>query len=181
MGVAIAAFLQQCRFVGMVAYKLLVLSSFQPQHQNFDLSNLHFFNHERAKWLEFFRNETVFPDGLFLIPKWDLAQANLKPSYKLVNPQIVRITTAAFCESVGQGSKILMSIPVSGKWQIPRFRGKGEPFPWLQQFIELQGDVPTNCLSSQVTCITHVFLDKWKQNPCLRLKSKMLSFPSLDP
>ena len=46
-----------------------------------------------------------------------------------VNPQTVGITTDMLRESVGQGYKILTNTPLSEKWQIPRFRGKGCAFP----------------------------------------------------
>ena len=77
-----------------------------------------------------------------------------------VNPQVMRLTTIAFCESVGQDLKMLENTPLSEKWQFPRFRGKGLPLPWIQQIIQLQRDIANNCLSSQVTCISHVPLEK---------------------
>ena len=170
-GGAIADFLQQCQFVGMAAYKLRVLTSFlfQTQHQNPILSNLQFSNHNQTKWLESLPNETAFPEGLFFIPKWDLTTASaqlqaLRVEARLeenVNPQVMRFTTIAFCEAVGQDLKMLENTPLSEKWQFPRFRGKGLPLPWIQQIIQLQRDIVNNCLSSQVTCISHVPLEKW--------------------
>ena len=130
---------------------------------------------------ESFPNETAFPDGLFFIPKWDLTQANtklqaLRVEARLadnVNAQIVRITTALFCESVGQDSKLLMNTPFSEKWQIPRFRNKDMPFPWIQQVLQKQQDVATNCLTTQVTCVTQLSLEKWKSLSSLEIRNAL--------
>ena len=186
-GGAIADFLQQCQFAGMAAYKLRVLSSFvfQTQHQNSDLNSLDFSNQNQAKWLESFPNETAFPDGLFFIPQWNLTQANtklqaLRVEARLtdhVNAQIVRIPTASFCESVGQDRKLLMSTPLSEKWQIPRFRNKNLPFPWIQQVLQKQQDVATNCLTTQATCVTQLPLEKWKSLSSLEIRNALPSKP----
>ena len=186
-GGAIADFLQQCQFAGMAAYKLRVLSSFmfQTQYQNSDLTSIDFTNQNQAKWLESFPNETAFPDGLFFIPKWDLTQANTKlqalhVEARLadnVNAQVVRITTASFCESVGQDCKLLMNTPLSEKWQIPRFRNKDVPFPWIQQILQKQQDVATNCLSTQVTCVTQLSLEKWKCLSSLEIRNALTPRP----
>ena len=178
--------LQQCQFAGMAAYKLRVLSSFmfQTQHQNSDLTNLDFCNQSQAKWLESFPNETAFPDGLFFVPRWDLTQANAKLQAlriearlaENVNAQIVRITTDLLCESVGRDCKllmILMNTPLSEKWQFPRFRNKDMPFPWIQQVLQIQQDVGTNSLSTQVTCVTQLPLEKWKSMSSLEIRKAL--------
>ena len=182
-GGAIADFLQQCQFVGMAAYKLRVLTSFlfQTQHQDPVLSNLQFSKNDQAKWLESFPNETAFPDGLFFIPRWDLNQAGarvqaLRVEARLVenvNPQIMRFTTFAFCESVGQDLKILENTSLSEKWQFPRFRGKGLPLPWIQQIIQLQKDVGNNCLSAPVTCISQIPLEKWNSMSSAEIRNAL--------
>ena len=101
----------------MAAYKLQVLSSFlfRTQLQDSDLNSLTCPNHNQAMWLESFPNETAFPDDLFFIPKLDFSEASAKLQAlhaeahlaDNVPSQIVRITLAAFCESVGQGDKLL--------------------------------------------------------------------------
>ena len=182
-GGAIADFLQQCQFVGMAAYKLRVLTSFlfQTQQQDPVLSNLQFSNHAQTKWLESFPNETAFPDGLFFIPKWDLSQASaqlqaLRVEARLeenVNPQIMRINTTAFCESVGQDLKLLENTSLSEKWHFPRFRGKGLPLPWIQQIIQLQNDSGKKCPSAPVTCISHIPLEKWNSMSSAEIRNAL--------
>ena len=170
-GGATADFLLQCQFVGMAAYKFRVLTSFLflTQQQNPVLSNLQFPNRDQTKWLESFPNETAFPEGLFFIPRWDLNEASaklqaLRVEVRLnenVNPHVIRITTSAFCETVGQEQMILENTPLSQRWKFPRFRGKGLPIPWIQQVIQLQKDAVSNCISTQVNCISHIPLEKW--------------------
>ena len=92
-------------------------------------------NDAQAKWLEAFPNETAFPDSLFFIPKWNLVDASnniqkIRVEARMasnVNSQVLRVTTADFCEAVGLKTKILMSEPLSDKWPVPRFSRKGNP------------------------------------------------------
>ena len=39
---------------------------------------------------------------------------------------------------------------------------KGILLPWIQQITKLQEDVASNCISTLVTCISHVPLENWK-------------------
>ena len=167
----------------MAAYKLRVLTSFffQTQQQDPVLSNLQFSNHAQTKWLESFPNETAFPDGLFFIPKWDLNQASaqlqaLRVEARLeenVNPQIMRINTTVFCESVGQDLKLLENTSLSEKWQFPRFRGKGLPLPWIQQIIQLLNDSGKKCPSAPVTCISQIPLEKWNSMSSAEIRNAL--------
>ena len=116
----------------MAAYKLRVLTSFLflTQQQNSDLHGMTFPNDQQAKWLEAFPNETAFPEHLYFIPNWDLLEASnnvqkIRVEARMasnINPQVLRITTAAFCDAVGLKAKMLMSNPLSEKWPSPRFR-----------------------------------------------------------
>ena len=148
---------------------------FQTQHQNSDLISLDNSNQSQAKWLESFPHETAFPDGLFFVPTWDLTQAKLQALRiearlaENVNSQIVRM----FCEFVGHGHKLLMNTPLSEKWQIPRLLGQGVPSPWIQQILKMQQNVATNCLSTQVTCITHIPLEKWRSMSSLEMRNAL--------
>ena len=101
----------------------------------------------------------MYPKTLFLADK--------------VNAQIVRITTASFCESVGQDCKLLMNTPLSEKWQIPRFRNKDMPFTWIQQVLQKQQDVANNSLTTQVTCVTQLSLEKWKSLSSLEIRNAL--------
>ena len=120
-----ADFLGRCQFIDMAAYKLRVLTSlFQTQQQNHELRCMTFPNDEQAKWLEAFPTETAFPDFLYFMPEWDLLGASnniqrLRVEARMasnVNPQVLRVSTEAFCEAVGLKAKMLMSIPLSEKW-----------------------------------------------------------------
>ena len=120
-----ADFLGQCQFMGMAAYKFKILTAFlfQTQQQDHELQNMTFPNDAQTQWLETFPNETAFPDCLFFIPKWDLLDAanniqRIRVEARMtsnVNSQVLRVTTAAFCEAVGTKAKVLMSSLVVGK------------------------------------------------------------------
>ena len=173
-----ADFLGQCQFIGMAAYKLRVLTSFlfQTQQQNPELHGLTFPNDAQAKWLEAFPNETAFPDSLFFIPKWNLVDASnniqkIRVEARMasnVNSQVLRVTTADFCEAVGLKTKILMSEPLSDRWPVPRFSRKGSPIPWIQQIRTLKEDIANNCVTVQIQCITQIQLARWHLCPLMK-------------
>ena len=70
-----------------------------------------------------------------------------------VNSQVLRVTTADFCEAVGLKTKILMSEPLSDKWPVPRF-SRNFPIPWIQQIRTLKEDIANNCVTVQIQCVT---------------------------
>ena len=166
-----AGFLGQCQFLGMAAFKLRVLTSFLflTQQQNSDLHGMTFPNDQQAKWLEAFPNETAFPEHLYFIPDWDLLDASnniqkIPVEARMasnINPQVLRITTAAFCDAVGLKAKMLMSNPLSEKWPIPRFKKKGAPIPWILQIHALKDDVANNRVTEQIRCVRQISLERW--------------------
>ena len=89
----------------------------------------------------------------------------------------MRINPTEFCESVGQAASILETTPLSANWVIPRFRRKGEPFPWIQQILDLQNGSVTNGLSSKVSCITDFSLEKWNAMSVLDIRKVLPSKP----
>ena len=119
--------------------------------------------------------------------RWDLNEASAKCQalrvearlIENVNPHVIRIATTAFCESVGQEQEILESTPLSQRWKFPRFRGKGLPIPWIQQIIQLQKDAVNNCIDTQVNCISHIPLEKWRALSSVEIKNALP--PKLGP
>ena len=182
-----ADFLGQCQFIGMAAYKLRILTAFlfQTQQQNQELQSMTFSNDAQTKWLEAFPNETAFPDGLFFIPKWDLLDASnniqrIRLEARMasnVNSQVLRVSTAAFCEAVGMKAKILMSSPLSENWPIPRFSRKGGPIPWIQQVRLIKDDIKNNRVTEQIQCITQIALERWTAMSSDEIRSALPTKP----
>ena len=77
-----------------------------------------------------------------------------------MNSQVLRITPATFCDTVGLRSNILMTTPLSSGWPFPQFRCKGKPLPWIQQICDLQNDAANNRFS-KVSCVTLHALESW--------------------
>ena len=142
-------------------------------------------NDEQTKWLDAFPSETAFPDSLFFIPKWDLLDASnniqrLRVKARMasnVNPQVIRVTTAAFCEAVGIKEKMLISTPLSEKWQIPRFRVKGAPIPWIQQIRAIKDDIANNRVSEKVFCVTLIDLERWTTMSAIDIRNALPTKP----
>ena len=182
-----ADFLGQCQFIGMAAYKLRILTVFlfQTQQQNHELQSMTFPNDAQTKWLEAFPNETAFPDCLFFIPRWDLLGASnniqrIRVEARMtsnVNSQVLRVTTAAFCEAVGTKAKVLMSSPLSEKWPIPRFSRKGGPIPWVQQVRLIKDDIKNNRVTEQIQCITQIALERWTAMSSDEIRSALPTKP----
>ena len=70
-----------------------------------------------------------------------------------------------------------MNTPLSVLWPIPRFRGKRIPLAWIQQIAKLQEDIASNCVSTLVTCISHVPLEKWRSMSTVEIRNILPSKP----
>ena len=118
-----ADFVNHCQFIGTAAYKSSSLSDTATRSR----AAYHHFPQRSTKWFEAFPNDTAFPETLVYISKWDLLDASnniqcLRVEARMasnVNPQVIRVTSAAFCEAVGLTECMLMGTPCLRNGQSP--------------------------------------------------------------
>ena len=79
----------------------------------------------------------------------------------------------------GKNRRFLKVRPCHKDGKFPRFRGKGLPIPWIQQIIQLQKDAVNNCIDTQVNCISHIPLEKWRALSSVEIKNALP--PKLGP
>ena len=114
---------------------------------------------------------------------WDLTKAaselqTLRINARIlddVNSQVIRITPAQFCDTIGVSQMTLMTTPLSKQWPVPRFAAKSH-LPWVDQILDVQND--ESDVPNQIACITQVTLEKWSSLTAQEIRSALPSRPS---
>ena len=175
-----APFVCNCSYIGMAAYKFRTLSRGMLNMCAVRDDQFHAFFPDAesyTRWIPNFPKDVKFPDGLFFIPKWNLAdtvvrlsQLQAKVSIQFeVNQQCARIPPADFIEAITKQPFMLHTEDLSARWHLPTFRRKSTPPACVQQVMEVR--MNPQVLPHDITCITQIDLNAWAQKTRDEIKS----------
>ena len=181
----LSAFLYDCQFMGMAAYKFRLLSRKLLEDQDFwdDLPDIENDAAEKIRWLPTFPKESAFPSNVFYTPQWNLVDAAMRLQrifieHKIdeqVNTHVLRITPADFCAAFTDKQPIFKNEMISKNWALPRLFSKSRPPPWIALVNELKANrIPPDM---KITCITQLSLEKWNSMTAQEIRSALPTRP----